>query len=65
MHDYANSHEDARIAEALMQSFRQMLRQHRLAGLPVVVSEDGKVVYVAAEEIELELDEQSATENQS
>ncbi|RJP32187.1 MAG: hypothetical protein C4547_14290 [Phycisphaerales bacterium] len=62
MHDYAEPHEDARIAEALMQSFREVLRQHRLAGVPVVVSEHGKVAYVPAEEIERELAARGRTE---
>ena len=55
MRDDPNPTND-KITQALAQAYRQMLHQHRLAGMPVVVSENGKILYISAEDIERELD---------
>jgi len=47
---------EAQITEALALAFRDALRDHRRAGLPVVVMDDGRIELVPAEQIEQELD---------
>jgi hypothetical protein len=45
------------IDEALRRGVREAIRQHRLAGVPMVICRDGKVVHVPAEQLEREMDE--------
>ena len=44
-----------RIQEALKQAALNAIREHKQKGLPMVVSRDGKPVWVPAEELEAEL----------
>jgi len=47
---------EAQITKALTLAFRDALREHRRAGLPIVVVDNGKIELVPAELIERELD---------
>ncbi|NUM54489.1 MAG: type II toxin-antitoxin system HicB family antitoxin [Candidatus Hydrogenedentes bacterium] len=42
---------DEQIADALRRAHRTMLIEHKRAGVPVVVWEDGKIVHIPPEEI--------------
>ena len=42
---------------AMRRAMREAIRQHRLAGVPMVVWRDGKVVHLPAEQLERELEE--------
>ena len=42
---------------AMRRAMREAIRQHRLAGIPMVVWRDGKVVHLPAEQLERELEE--------
>jgi len=44
------------VDRAVRDAVREAIRQHRQAGLPMAVWEDGKVVWVDAAELESELD---------
>jgi hypothetical protein len=45
------------IDEALRRGVREAIRQHRLAGVPMVVWRDGRIVHIPAEQLERELEE--------
>ncbi len=52
--DIAQIFEDGTlIDEALAQGVQEALRIHKQAGLPIVVWENGKIVWIPAEEISL------------
>jgi hypothetical protein len=42
--------------DALRQAFRETLLRHKQAGLPVAIWENGQVVWIAPEDIEVEPD---------
>lgn len=44
-----------RISEACERAVREALREHKLAGNPVAIFRDGKVVLLQPEEIDVEL----------
>ena len=44
-------HDEARILRALQRAVRRALREHKLAGNPVAVWRDGRVVWIPPEEI--------------
>jgi hypothetical protein len=44
------------VDRSVRDAVREAIRQHRLAGQPMAVWEDGKVVWVDAAELERELD---------
>lgn len=46
--------ENQRMIEGIGKAVRQALLQHKEAGNPIAVWEDGKVVWIPAEEIEVE-----------
>ena len=39
------------IDEAMRQSHREAIRQHRMANLPMVVWRDGKIVWIPADQL--------------
>jgi hypothetical protein len=41
------------IAKAMEEAIRDTVREHKLLGYPIVVWQDGKVVWIPPEEIEL------------
>ena len=45
------------IDEAMRRGVREAMRQHRLAGVPMVIWRDGKILHVPAEQLEQELEE--------
>ena len=45
------------IDEAMRRGVREAIRQHRLAGVPMVVWRDGKIMHIPAEQLEKELEE--------
>ena len=45
------------IDEAMKRSVREAIRQHRLAGVPMVVWRDGRIMHIPAEQLEKELEE--------
>lgn len=45
------------IDDAMRRGVREAMRQHRLAGVPMVIWRDGKVMQVPAEQLEKELAE--------
>lgn len=48
--------DDARILEALRLSVQDALREHKRDGDPVAVWRDGRVVWIAAEDIPVDLE---------
>jgi RNase P protein component len=44
------------VDEAIRRGVREAIRRHRQAGVPMVIWRDGKIMYVAAEQLEKELE---------
>jgi hypothetical protein len=45
------------IDEAMQRGVREAIRQHRLAGVPMVIWRDGRIMHIPAEQLERELEE--------
>lgn len=52
-HRDRNAPDDEAVSQAMANAFRDAVRAHRLAGVPVVVSVNGEMQHVPADEIEL------------
>jgi hypothetical protein len=50
-------HDHARILKALRRAVREALLSHKRAGNPVAVWQDGRVVWVPAEDIPIDIDD--------
>lgn len=63
MSDAAHDTNNACILEALQLAYRDALREHRIAGVPIVIMDNGNIEAVPAEVIEQELDAVAAGGN--
>ena len=52
------------IEAALKDAFKAAIRVHKLSGVPMAISRDGKVALVPAEELEKELEEREKQEQE-
>jgi hypothetical protein len=49
------------MTEAMAEAIRETVREHKLLGYPIVVYQDGKVVEIPPEEIELDEPEKNGS----
>lgn len=52
--DFDSPEASKRIARAMNEAMKEARRKHKEAGVPMVVSRDGKVVFIQPDEIEID-----------